>query len=61
MYQSKEIKKNRTGADDFDLCFWVIFEDFSQSFISGLEIWHCLHLILGFSKYSQNFNSLDRS
>ena len=35
--ESKEIKQNRTGTENFDICFYVIFNRCYQRFISGRE------------------------
>ena len=37
MKQSKKIKQNQTGTENFDVCFCVIFDGFYQSFVRGRE------------------------
>ena len=38
--QSKEIKQNRAGPDNFQICFCVIVEHFCQSFTFERENEH---------------------
>ena len=40
MKQITEIKQNRTGTENFDACFCVIFDRYCQSFISEKETGH---------------------
>ena len=38
--QSKEIKQNLTGTENFDNCFCVIFDCYYKSFISAKKTGH---------------------
>ena len=40
MKQAKEIKQNRTGTENFDICLCVIFDLSHQSIFSGKETGH---------------------
>ena len=35
--QSRQIRQNRTGSQNFHICFCVIFDCYCQGFISGRE------------------------
>ena len=40
MQQCKKIKQNPTGRENLDIYFYVVFNCYYQSFISGKETGH---------------------
>ena len=40
MRHSKDIKQNRSGTENIDICFCIIFDRHYQSFVSGKETGH---------------------